>query len=91
MHCLHSNKLCFLTIYLKLDPEAGLERILSNKRDNNRLDNESIRFHKRVVLGYNELSDNYSERIKTVDASQSKEKVLEDTIHIINQYMMERG
>lgn len=80
-----------LTIYLKLDPEAGLERILSNKRDNNRLDNESIRFHKRVVLGYNELSDNYSERIKTVDASQSKEKVLEDTIHIINQYMMERG
>ena len=80
-----------LTIYLKLDPEAGIERILSNKRDDNRLDNESIQFHKKVVLGYNELSDNFKERIKVVDASQSKEQVLKDTIHIINQYMMERG
>lgn len=80
-----------LTIYLKLDPEAGIDRILSNKRDDNRLDNESIQFHKKVVLGYNELSDNFKERIKVVDASQSKEQVLKDTIHIINQYMMERG
>lgn len=80
-----------LTIYLKLDPEEGLERILSNKRDNNRLDNENIQFHKNVVLGYNELSDNFPDRIKTVDASQSKEQVLEDAIAIINQYMIERG
>ncbi|HJE19373.1 dTMP kinase [Aliicoccus persicus] len=80
-----------LTIYLKLDPEDGLERILSNKRDSNRLDNENITFHKNVVLGYNELSDNFPNRIKTVDASQSKEKVLEDTLAIIDNYLIERG
>ena len=80
-----------LTIYLRLDPEEGLERILSNKRDNNRLDNENITFHKNVVLGYNKLSDNFPNRIKTVDASQSKEKVLEDTLAIIDNYLIERG
>lgn len=80
-----------LTIYLKLDPKEGLERILSNKRDNNRLDNENIAFHKNVVLGYNELSDNFPNRIKTVDASQSKENVLEDTLAIIDNYLIERG
>lgn len=80
-----------LTIYLKLDPEAGLERILSNKRNNNRLDNEDIAFHKNVVLGYNELSDNFPNRIKTVDGSQSKEQVLKDTLAIIDNYLIERG
>ena len=76
-----------LTIYLKLDPEIGLERISSNERDHNRLDAEEIDFHKDVVMGYNELSENYPNRIKTVDASQSPDRVMEDAINIINQYL----
>ena len=62
-----------LTIYLKLDPQIGLQRIESNKRDHNRLDAEKISFHKDVVLGYNELSDNYPDRIRIVDGDQSPE------------------
>lgn len=76
-----------LTIYLKLDPAVGLHRIESNKRDHNRLDAEKISFHKDVVLGYNELSENYPNRIKIVDADQSPEKVTRDAMEIINQYL----
>lgn len=76
-----------LTIYLKLDPAVGLHRIESNKRDHNRLDAEKISFHKDVVLGYNELSENYPNRIKIVDADQSPEKVTRDVMKIINQYL----
>ncbi len=76
-----------LTIYLKLDPAVGLHRIESNKRDHNRLDAEEISFHKDVVLGYNELSENYPDRIKIVDADQSPEKVTRDALEIINQYL----
>ncbi|AKG75168.1 dTMP kinase [Salinicoccus halodurans] len=76
-----------LTIYLKLDPAVGLHRIESNKRDHNRLDTEKISFHKDVVLGYNELSENYPNRIKIVDADQSPEKVTRDVMKIINQYL----
>ncbi|WP_411843019.1 dTMP kinase [Salinicoccus sp. HZC-1] len=76
-----------LTIYLKLDPEVGLRRIESNNRDHNRLDAEEISFHRDVVLGYNELSDNNPERIKIVDADQSPEKVAADALEIINQYL----
>lgn len=81
------NHMPDLTIYLKLDPEVGLHRIESNKRDYNRLDAEEISFHKDVVLGYNELSENYPDRIKIVDADQSLEKVTEDALEIINQYL----
>ncbi|CAD2080889.1 thymidylate kinase [Jeotgalicoccus coquinae] len=80
-----------LTIYLKLDPETGLQRIRDNARENNRLDDETIDFHKKVVLGYNELSELYPDRIKIVDADQSVENVVRDTLNIINTYIQSRG
>lgn len=80
-----------LTIYLKLDPETGLQRIRDNARENNRLDDETIDFHKKVVLGYNELSELYPDRIKIVDAAQSVENVVTDTLNIINTYIQSRG
>lgn len=81
------DRLPDLTIYLKLDPEIGLRRISSNNRDQNRLDSEEINFHQDVVSGYNELSERYSERIKTIDADQTPEKVTEDALKIINQFL----
>lgn len=80
-----------LTIYLKLAPETGLERIRDNARENNRLDEETIDFHKKVVLGYNELSELYPNRIKVVDAAQSIDSVVSDTLNIINNYIQSRG
>lgn len=80
-----------LTVYLKLEPEIGLQRISDNARENNRLDEETIDFHKKVVLGYNELSALYPNRIKVVDASQSIDSVVSDAINIINTYIQSRG
>ena len=80
-----------LTIYLKLSPEIGLKRIQDNKRDSNRLDKETLQFHKDVVLGYNKLSETFPNRIKVVDADQNIEDVFKDTYSIIEKYMNRRG
>lgn len=79
-----------LTIYLKVDAETGLTRISDNKRDANRLDEESIGFHNKVVLGYNELSENNPDRIKVIDASQSLDKVIQDVIIQIDKFLTKR-
>lgn len=76
-----------LTLYLKLDPKAGLERIKRNKRDDNRLDGEELDFHESVVMGYNQLREEYPERIRMIDAAQRPEKVFADAINIIEQYL----
>ncbi len=80
-----------LTIYLKLPPEAGLKRIQDNNRTSNRLDKETLDFHKDVVKGYNELSVNYPERIKVVDADREIEDVFRDAYNIIEKYLNHRG
>lgn len=85
------NHMPDLTIYLKLSPETGLKRIQDNKRDSNRLDKETLEFHKNVVIGYNKLSENYPDRIKVVDADQSIEDVFKDTYSIIEKYINRRG
>lgn len=85
------NHMPDLTIYLKLSPETGLKRIQDNKRDSNRLDKETLEFHKNVVIGYNKLSENYPDRIKVVDADQSIEDVFKDTYSIIEKYIKRRG
>lgn len=85
------NHMPDLTIYLKLSPETGLKRIQDNKRDSNRLDKETLEFHKKVVLGYNELSENYPDRIKVVDADQNIEDVFKETYSIIEKYIKRRG
>lgn len=73
------------TIILDIAPEIGLERISSNNRETNRLDLESIEFHKKIREGYHELAAKYPERIVLVDASKSPEEVLEDVLEILRQ------
>lgn len=67
-----------LTIYLALDPEAGIERIEANpNREVNRLDLEKISFHELVHKGFEELTKDNPHRIVKIDASQRVEKVIE--------------
>lgn len=67
-----------LTIYLSLDPEAGIERIEANpNREINRLDLEKISFHELVHKGFEELTKDNPHRIVKIDASQRVEKVIE--------------
>lgn len=67
-----------LTIYLSLDPEAGIERIEANpNREVNRLDLEKISFHELVHKGFEELTKENHHRIVKVDASKSVDQVIE--------------
>lgn len=74
-----------LTIFLTIDPQLGINRIKKNRvNEMNRLDNESVEFYRRVLNGYNSLALNDDRnRIVTIDASQSKESVLNEAVNVI--------
>jgi len=63
-----------LTLYFKVDVEVGLSRT-KGRDENNRMDQEDLSFYKSVKHGYDELSEEYSNRIKVVDANQTYENV----------------
>ena len=73
-----------LTLLFDIKPELGLERIANNAdREVNRLDLEKIEFHNKVRQTFLDLSKRYPERFVVIDASQSREKVAEDTLQAI--------
>ncbi|MEK5330522.1 dTMP kinase [Lysinibacillus sp. FSL W8-0992] len=78
------KKLPDLTILFDISPEVGLARIHAHSdREVNRLDVESLAFHKKVREGYLQLVKRYPERINVVNADQSIERVVEDVWAIL--------
>jgi len=77
-----------LTIFLNVRPEVGLERINKSKvRKKDRLDLESIDFHKKVYEGYNKVLERYPNRINSIDAEQSIKKVSDQSIDVIRTFL----
>ncbi|MEG0380844.1 MAG: dTMP kinase, partial [Kurthia sp.] len=73
-----------ITILFDIDPEVGLARINANKeREINRLDVESLAFHKSVREAYLQLAEKYSDRIHVIDASLTIEEVVEEVWGIL--------
>ncbi|WP_290033588.1 dTMP kinase [Ligilactobacillus cholophilus] len=73
-----------LTIYFDIEPQIGLERIQKNRQNEvNRLDQEKLDFYKRVHQGYLKLAKENPQRIKTIDATQSIDKVTEDVLNVL--------
>lgn len=73
-----------ITILLDIDPEIGLQRIMSNRQNEvNRLDLEGINFHKKVHEGYNIIKEKYKDRITLVDGNRNKEEVFEDVYNLV--------
>jgi dTMP kinase len=71
-----------ITFYLDLDVEAGLERINQNKdREVNRLDLETLSFHRKVREGYLTLQEKFPERIIKIDADRTVSEVFEDVLY----------
>ena len=64
-----------LTIWLDVDVEVGLARKQGDKFD--RIEQETIDFHRRVQQGYSELAASYPFRILRVDGSLSQAAVQE--------------
>ena len=71
-----------MTIYLDVDEEVGLSR-LSDREFKDRLDQESVDFHHRVSEGYREVLRRFRDRISVIDASKSKEEVIEASMNKI--------
>lgn len=73
-----------LTIYFDVTPGVGLARI---KRDHegemDRLEKAAISFHNRVYDSYAEIVKQNPNRIKTVNAEQSPDKVAADALNLI--------
>lgn len=72
-----------LTLYLDVEPAVALNRIAQNNRETNRFDDKSMDFHNKVREGYLLIEKKYSNRIKKVDASLSKEEVLNQAIEYV--------
>ncbi|MBM7841098.1 dTMP kinase [Alkalihalobacillus xiaoxiensis] len=77
-----------LTLYFSVKPEIGLARVKKDQvRDWNRLDQEKLDFHKRVETGYNLINEEAKDRVQVIDANQSMEKVIEDTLRIVEKHI----
>ena len=75
-----------LTLYFDIDVEEGLARIArSESREVNRLDLEGLDLHQRVRQGYLAILDKEPERFVKVDASQPLDKVVADSLAIIQE------
>ena len=61
-----------VTFLLKVDPETALGRL---EGPSDRLEDESIQFHRKVYEGYLELERKFPERIVSIDASLSAEEI----------------
>lgn len=73
-----------LTLLFDIDPEIGLKRISSNSnREVNRLDLEKLEFHKKVRETFLQLAKRFSDRYVVINANQSKEGVMQDTLKAI--------
>ena len=62
-----------VTIYLRVDPHTGRQRIQT--RDQDRIESESERFHDRVHEGYEQLCLRYPDRITAIDAGGTIEEI----------------
>ncbi|MCS7282953.1 MAG: dTMP kinase [Anaerolineae bacterium] len=74
-----------LTLYLDIAPEVGLARRRAGGGEFNRLDQETLEFHRRVRAGYLDLASQEPQRWVVVDASGSVEEVQETLRWILVQ------
>ncbi|MBU0439355.1 dTMP kinase [Staphylococcus succinus] len=76
-----------ITIYLDVSVDIGRKRILKNQRVQNRLDQESVNFHEKVVEGYKKIIHNESERFIVIDADRNIEEVVSAAYESISKYL----
>lgn len=70
-----------ITLYMDIDPEVGLARIRKEgERELDRLDMESLAFHRKVREGYGIVSAMFPERIVAIQADNTPEQVLHQAI-----------
>ncbi|MEK6452430.1 dTMP kinase [Caldifermentibacillus hisashii] len=85
------NTMPDLTIYFDIEPKIGLERIQKHRQgEMNRLDLETMEFHKMVRGGYLQLLDRFPDRIKKVMADRPIEEVKTEAKKLILSLLVKR-
>jgi len=79
-----------LTVYVDVPSEVGLARIKAHRANVDRLDAETLSFHKRVRAAYLRLAKQFPDRIVTVDATQPVATVIDQTMTLITNVMKQR-
>ena len=79
-----------LTLFFHVDPETTLRR-KTIKKGGDRLEREGVEFHKKVYQGYMDVLKTYSGKIEIIDATKSKEEVLEQSIYYIEKFLKGRN
>ncbi|MFA5719456.1 MAG: dTMP kinase [Acholeplasmataceae bacterium] len=74
------------TIYIDSDPEKGLQRAIS-RGGANRLDHESLAFHRKVREGYLLLAKTYSDRFIVVDGNCNIDTLTKRTLDKIKELL----
>jgi len=78
-----------LTIMLMLEPEEGRARLDQDNLD--RLESEDLEFRQKVLEGFAEIADEYSFRMKAIDATLSIEEIWEEIKKAVDWKLKKRG
>lgn len=77
-----------MNIILDLDPTEGLKRVKSRGEGLDRLEDEKLTFLTKARNGYLTQAEQQPSKFRIVDASQSKEAVLNDVLNIIDSLLI---
>lgn len=75
-----------VTYYIDSDPVVGLKRATS-RGGANRLDNETLEFHKKVREGYLEVARIYSDRVVIIDGNCNMETLIKRILDKIKEIL----
>jgi dTMP kinase len=73
-----------LTLYLDLDPRIGMERINAMATAKDRIEAEGMSFHEKIRMAFLTLASMHPKRMHVIDASQTKSKVFEDSLKVVD-------
>lgn len=68
-----------ITLWLKIPPDQGLQRI-QNRKEKNRLDQEKIDFHEKVFKAFEKIVSKTPDRFIVLDATQSPNDVFRQLV-----------
>lgn len=79
------------TLLLVIAPELGRARSRERAAPSDRLEQESDEFFGRVAAGYSELAARQPERIRSLDASASPERLLDAALEELDDLLRDAG
>ena len=74
-----------LVIHYDVLPEIGMQRKM-DAIDSDRYDEMQLEFHRKVRRNYHQIRKFYPGIWRTIDASQSRDKVFEDTKKVLSEF-----